>query len=149
MIASELALELGIEAGILSKRLKQYFGELGEEKPRSLSEGTVLHMREVDRLLKTNQATNTRVAVQMVLGKHIEAAPPSSVQRIEHYLIQLMEGQKALNMKLDQLFIAHPDLLDGTPIQSAVPVVAPSEVDALFKTLTEQPVNIDSLGDSP
>ena len=135
MIASELALELGIEAGILSKRLKLYFGELGEERPRTLSELAVGHMREVDGLLKGNRATTTRAAVQMVLGKYVEAVPPSSVLKMERYLVQLLEGQQALHLKLDCLFDGRLPSSDGTTVSPAVPVVAPGEVDRLFDDL--------------
>ena len=107
MIASELALELQIEAGILSKRLKLYFGELNAERPKILPAPAIEHMREVDLLLRSNQAVNTRTAVQMALGKHVEAAPPSSVVKLEHALNQLSESHQALHLKLDQLLAAH------------------------------------------
>lgn len=122
MIASELALELQIEAGILSKRLKLYFGELDVERPKTLPAPAIEHMRKVDHLLRSNQAVNTRTAVQMVLGKHVEAAPPSSVVKLEHALIQLSESQQALHLKLDQLLATHFNKESGplAPLTSAI-----------------------------
>ena len=131
MIASELALELQIEAGILSKRLKLYFGELDAERPKILPAPAIEHMREVDCLLRSNQAANTRTAVQMVLGKHVEAAPPSSVVKLEHALIRLSESQQALHQKLDQLLATHFSKESG-------PLLPPTSATLLTDEVNQQ-----------
>lgn len=119
----------------MSKRLKLYFGELGQEKPRILPELTVQHMREADQLIRGNQAANTHVAIRMVLGKHVEAAPPLSVQRIELALRELIEGQAALTQKIEQLLVrcaGQPDQPSGTEASRSAPS---DEIDSAFDRL--------------
>ena len=135
MIASELALELGIEAATLSKRLKLYLGETGEERSKVLSELTTQHMQEVDRLIRSNQAANTRTAVHMVLGKYVEAAPPSSVKKIENLLTQLMEGQHALHLKLDRVLTAKSEQTSTPVALSPLSMGSTVEMDQIFASI--------------
>ena len=68
MIASELAMELGVDAGAFSKRLSQYFKESGRAKSRFLDGETVAKMREVHQLLESNEARTGLAPVMQSSG---------------------------------------------------------------------------------
>lgn len=138
MIASELAPELNIDAGVLSKRLNLYFRETGEERQKVLSDQTIQHMREVNNLIDNNQARNSRMAVLMVLGKYVEAAPPNSVLRIENLLLQLLESQSNLSVKFDRFLDAISHQNGKNNLVHTLPEISSPDVDRAFARFTEK-----------
>lgn len=139
MIASELALELGIEPGTLSKRLKTYYKKLGVDKPRNLSDDVIEHMKTVHNLLNNDRekTVNTTTAIEMVLGQHREAIPPDSVKAIELHLSDLAESQLALHSKLDGLTAM---FLEAMNREETVPVSASEQqLEKAAPDLTKAP----------
>lgn len=101
MLASELAQELGIDPSIISKRLKTYFKEIGEEKPRHLDKRAVGDMQQAHELLAAKKARSFNEALQMVVGTFVEPLPPESVRLIESRLVQLEHVQAEMLKKVD------------------------------------------------
>lgn len=99
MLASELATELGVDPSVITKRLNVYSAEKGIERTRNLDQQTIADMREVDRLLNDHMAPTVKVAVQKVLGTHLEAVPPDSVRELFN-LLHAMETRQKVTLQL-------------------------------------------------
>lgn len=115
MLASELAVELGVEPSVLSKHLSVYFTELGEERQRHLSETTVTDVREAHRLAKAGKAKSFKTAIQMVVGTYNEPVPSESVRQIAQRLAQLEEIQQQTLHKVEQV-LRYLEAAMGQPI---------------------------------
>lgn len=104
MIASELARELGIDVGVMSKRLNMYRQEAGiETYDKHLSEETVSAMREVHALITGKGGIRTREAILRVLGELEEPVPPRSAQQLLERMSALEESLRRTEGKIDFL----------------------------------------------
>lgn len=104
MIASELARELGIDVGVMSKRLKMYYDEAGiEGREKYLPDNIIEDMRQVDKLLASKGGIKTRDAILQVLGEIAEPVPPRSAQLLFERLEALEAGQRELKVLLSFL----------------------------------------------
>jgi hypothetical protein len=115
MLASELAQELGVEAAVLSKRLKLLSEETGTKRVRTLDGQTIQWMRDVHHLVNTTSQITNRTAVQMVLGKYVEPVPAASVSMLDKRLHRLEEHQELLLEKVNLIltFLTNFDNSEG------------------------------------
>lgn len=122
MIASELARELGIDVGVMSKRLSMYYEEAGEDsREKHLSESVVANLREVNRLLKNGEGLTTRKAILRVLGEFDEPVPPRSARALDARMAALEGRMDQLEAKVDRLLVLVECPLDGEVAQEAAP----------------------------
>lgn len=103
MLASELALEMGVDPSVISKRLGVYFDETGGQRERHLSAQTVDDMRRAHQLLESGRARNFKQSLQMVLGTYAEPLPPESVRVLERRLEHLESVQTATLDKVTRI----------------------------------------------
>lgn len=103
MLASELAAELQVDAGVMSRRLALYFTEAKQERKRYLSEQTVSVVRQAHRLYEDGDAKSFKTALQMVIGTYSEPVPPESARLIEQRLSQLEDMQEQTLQKVDRV----------------------------------------------
>lgn len=103
MLASELALEMGVDPSVISKRLGIYFEETGSQRERHLSAQTVDVMGRAHQLLESGRARNFKQSLQMVLGTYAEPLPPESVRVLERRLEHLESVQTATLDKVTRI----------------------------------------------
>lgn len=103
MLSSELAVDIGIDPSVMSKRLGTYFQEAGRERERYLSPQTVADVRQAHQLLNVGQARSFKTAVQMALGTHTEALPPESAREILQRLDNLERSQDVILRHVERL----------------------------------------------
>ena len=103
MLSSELAVDIGIDPSVMSKRLGTYFQEAGRERERHLSTQTIADVRQAHQLLNTGQARSFKTAVQMALGTHTEALPPESAREILQRLDNLERSQGVILRHVERL----------------------------------------------
>lgn len=122
MIASELARELGIDVGVMSKRLNMYYEEAGEDsREKHLSESVVADLREVNRLLKSGEGLTTRKAILRVLGEFDEPVPPRSARALDARMAALEESVGRVEAKVDRVLALIEGLLNGEVPQETAP----------------------------
>lgn len=119
MLASELALDIGVDPSVISKRLNVYFSETGEQRERYLSARTVENVRRAQQLLESGKARTFKDAVRMVLGTFAEPVPPESVRVLEKRLAQLETVQAETLDRVNRILqymemaLAHPSSTHG------------------------------------
>ncbi|GAA5514947.1 hypothetical protein Dcar01_03711 [Deinococcus carri] len=119
MLASELAAELQVDPSVISKHLNVYFGELGQERQRYLSDQTADQVRQAHQLLETGGAKSFRTAVQMVLGMYSEPVPPESARLIEQRLARLEDIQQQTLGQVNQMLRYLETAMEQLPEESA------------------------------
>lgn len=104
MIASELALELGITPSVMSKRLKTYCQEAETElNGLHLPEKVVADMRQVNKLLESKTDLTTLRAIHIALGYIDTPVPPRSAQELAKRMDKLEDSLQRVNSKVDRL----------------------------------------------
>lgn len=128
MLSSELAVDIGIDPSVMSKRLNTYFQEAGRERERYLSAQTVTDIRQAHQLLNGGQARSFKTAVQMALGTHTEALPPESAREILQRLDNLERSQGVILWHVERLLTHVEQAFEQQAHEPAAAVQAQSEI---------------------
>lgn len=101
MWPSELARQLKVNPGVISKRLSVYRSEAGLERHDTLDEQTIRHMTEINQLLGAHATMTVREATLRVLGQWIEPVTAQEAHLLRQHLLdvqaRLSEVERMLN----------------------------------------------------
>ncbi|WP_161882799.1 hypothetical protein [Deinococcus alpinitundrae] len=116
MLASELATELGVDPSVITKRLQIYHAESGTERSRLLDGRALTCLKEAHRLLTTNRAATTKIAVQMALGTYVEPVSSEGARELRE-AIRRLEKNQAETVSLVREVLARLPVPTLTPLQ--------------------------------
>lgn len=89
MWPSELARQLNVSPGVISKRLSVYRSEAGLERHDTLDEQMIRHLTEIHQLLGAHAAMTVREATLRVLGQWAEPVAAQEAHLLRQHLQDL------------------------------------------------------------
>lgn len=112
MLMSELADELQIDVGNMSRQVRLYYRLQNRDKPGRLDQQAVQHFREAHTLVTNHAVKNYPQALKQVLGLSDAPVPPASVLEIKQSLQDIYDSQVRTEKRLNSMAKQFKFLLD-------------------------------------
>lgn len=112
MLMSELADELKIDAGNMSRQVRLYYRLQNRDKPGRLDQQAVHHLKEAHTLVTNHTVKNYPQALRQVLGLSEAPVSPASVLEIKQSLQDIYDSQVRTEKRLNGMAKRFKLLLD-------------------------------------